>query len=166
MNVEKRYVGMSTRRGFGEAGGRGPRVVSSKSVFYADTERVMGWDIVDSGFKIVLSAKVPALVRDHIRTDVDRFLSEHGLLRSQISHWVVHTGGPKVLDAFAESLELERAALARSWESLAAVGNLSSASVLMVLEDTLACADARPGEYGVLVAMGPGFCAELVLLKW
>jgi alkylresorcinol/alkylpyrone synthase len=152
-------------RGAATASG-GIGVPATRSVFYRDSERVMGWDVVDSGFKIVLSAKVPTLVRENIRRDVDAFLQQHELQRSDIHHWVVHTGGPKVLEAFAESLELPTEALSRSWDSLRQVGNLSSASVLFVLREFMARTDVKPGEYGILLAMGPGFCSELVLLKW
>jgi alkylresorcinol/alkylpyrone synthase len=150
----------------GDRGGAGPRVVATRSVFYPDTERVMGWDVVDTGFKVVLSAKVPEVVRTHARDDVDAFLAEHGLDRSRIRHWVVHTGGPKVLRAFEEALELPPAALERSWRSLRETGNLSSASVLFVLEDFLRSGEPQPGDFGLLAAMGPGFCSELVLLQW
>lgn len=153
-------------RGGDVAGGAGPRVVATTPVFYPDTERVMGWDFVDSGFKIVLSAQVPELVTKHIRGNVDDFLSAHGLDRSRIRHWVAHTGGPKVLQAFERALELPSRALERSWGSLREVGNLSSASVLFVLSQLVASGEARPGDWGVLMAMGPGFCAELVLLRW
>jgi alkylresorcinol/alkylpyrone synthase len=153
-------------RGADRLGAGGPRVVASKSVFYPDTERVMGWDVVDTGFKVVLSSKVPQLVRDRIRGDVDAFLKEHGLEREDVAHWIVHTGGPKVLEAFEESLELARPALERSWRSLGAVGNLSSASVLWVLQDFLEAEVGRPGDLGLVLAMGPGFCSELVLLSW
>ncbi len=146
--------------------GRGPRVVATRSVFYPGTERVMGWDVVDSGFKVVLSAKVPEIVREHIREDVDAFLGEHGLARRDIRHWIAHTGGPKVLQAFEGALELPEGALARSWRSLRDVGNLSSASVLFVLGDLLDGAEAKPGDLGLMVAMGPGFCSEIVLLAW
>ena len=144
----------------------GPRVVASRSVFYPDTEGVMGWEFLDSGFKVVLSADVPTMVTKHVRGDVDGFLHEHGLTRRDIKHWVAHTGGPKVLEAFEAALELPPEALARSWESLRAVGNLSSASVLYVLADLLDSKTAKPGDLGLMMAMGPGFCAELVLLKW
>nr|AYM52332.1 naringenin-chalcone synthase [Hyalangium minutum] len=144
----------------------GPRVVASRAVLYPDTERIMGWDIVDTGFKVVLSAKVPQLVRENVRANVDGFLAAQGLKRSDIRHWVAHTGGPKVLEAFAESLELPRLALARSWASLNEVGNLSSASVLFVLGETMESQEPQPGDWGVMMAMGPGFCAELVLLRW
>ncbi len=145
---------------------RGPTVVDTRSVFYPDTERVMGWDVVDTGFKVVLSAKVPNLVSDKVRGDVDAFLAQHGLERSDVRHWIAHTGGPKVLQAFETALELPARALERSWRSLREVGNLSSASVLFVLEELLASEEAKPGDYGLLMAMGPGFCSELVLLQW
>jgi alkylresorcinol/alkylpyrone synthase len=149
-----------------DVGNTGPCVVATRSVFYPDTERIMGWDVVDGGFKVVLSAKVPELVREHLGKDVDQFLGSQGLKRSSIRHWVAHTGGPKVLTAFEEALGLEPHALHRSRASLQQVGNLSSASVLHVLGDLMDSGEAKPGELGLLMAMGPGFCAELVLLKW
>lgn len=148
------------------ATGAAPRVLATRSVFYPDTERIMGWDVVEGGFKVVLSAKVPSLVTEHVRSDVDTFLAEQGLRRTDIRHWVAHTGGPKVLQAFEAALELPPEALRRSWDSLRRTGNLSSASVLFVLSELLASGEPRPGELGLLMAMGPGFCAELVLLRW
>jgi len=145
---------------------RAPRIIATRSVFYPDTERIMGWDVVEGGFKVVLSAKVPTLVSEHVRGDVDGFLAAHGLQRSDIRHWIAHTGGPKVLQAFESALELPPEALQRSWDSLRKTGNLSSASVLFVLGDLLGSGEARPGDRGLLMAMGPGFCAELVLLQW
>ena len=149
-----------------ERPGTGPRVVATRSVFYPDSERVMGWDVVDTGFKVVLSAQVPEIIREHLGRDVDAFLGERGLARRDVRHWIAHTGGPKVLQAFHDALALPEGALARSWRSLREVGNLSSASVLFVLGDLLDEAAPRPGELGLLAAMGPGFCAELVLLAW
>jgi alkylresorcinol/alkylpyrone synthase len=135
-------------------------------VFYPDTEWVMGWDVVDTGFKVVLSPRVPEVIEANVGRDVDRFLADHGLARADVHHWVAHTGGPKVLEAFRRSLALPDAALARSWRSLAEVGNLSSASVLFVLGDLLDAGEARPGDVGLLAAMGPGFSSELLLLRW
>ena len=144
----------------------GPSVIASRSVFYPDTERVMGWDMVDTGFKIVLAGNVPELVYKYVGHDVDSFLAAYQLDRSDIKHVVAHTGGPKVLSALSETLGLAPGALQRSWDSLENVGNLSSASVLFVLRDLMDDAVARPGDDGLLLAMGPGFCSELVLLKW
>ncbi|MDP2309193.1 MAG: 3-oxoacyl-[acyl-carrier-protein] synthase III C-terminal domain-containing protein [Pseudomonadota bacterium] len=142
-----------------------PHVVATRSVFYPDTEGVMGWNIGSEGFKIVLTAEVPDMVSRHLRGDVDAFLADQGLTVADIGTWVAHPGGPKVLEAMQTAFELPPAALARTWASLREVGNLSSASVLMVLRETLD--DPPPaGTYGLLVAMGPGFCSELVLLRW
>jgi alkylresorcinol/alkylpyrone synthase len=143
-----------------------PRVIDTRSVFYPNTERVMGWDVVDTGFKIVLSAAVPDIVYKHVGGDVDAFLAAHQLDRSRIKHFVAHTGGPKVLMAFAEALALPPDALKRSWDSLERTGNLSSASVLFVLRELFDSGEAQPGDLGLLLAMGPGFCAELLLLQW
>ena len=144
----------------------GPEVIATRSVFYRDTEEVMGWDISERGFGIVLSANVPQMVTGHLRQDVDNFLADHDLTRGDIASWVCHPGGPKVLQAMEESLELQPDALEVTWRSLREVGNLSSTSVLLVLQETLA--DHRPpvGSYGMITAMGPGFCSELVLLRW
>jgi alkylresorcinol/alkylpyrone synthase len=149
--------------------GGSPRVVASRSRFFADTERVMGWDVGGSGFRIVLSPGVADVVREHLPAEVDDFLAEHGLGRSDIVRWIAHPGGPKVMEALQVALELPDDALELSWSSLARIGNLSSSSVLHVLADTLSRIDAQGGAeagYGVLMAMGPGFCAELVLLHW
>jgi alkylresorcinol/alkylpyrone synthase len=145
--------------------GIGPRVVDSRSSFYPDTERVMGWDVSERGFKVVLSADVPKMVRVHLRRDVDTFLADHGLDRSDIAVWVSHPGGPRVLEAMQEALELSDDALAGAWRTLREVGNLSSTSVLLVLENVMRT-PPPPGSWGLMSAMGPGFCSELVLLRW
>ncbi len=142
-----------------------PTVLASRSRMYADTERAMGWDVGASGFRIVLGVEVPELVRTYVRADVDGFLTDNGLTRSDIEWWVCHPGGPKVLEAMQATLELGPDALALTWDSLDSIGNLSSASVLHVFEDTLRLRPPRPGSYGVTLAMGPGFCLELVLLR-
>ena len=147
-------------------GGPVPRVVATRAAFYPDTEWVMGWDFRDTGFQVVLSAEVPRITRENIGRDVDGFLASQGLRRDDVRHWIAHTGGPKVLEAFQSALGLPEGALRRSWSSLEEVGNLSSASVLFVLGDLVASGAPRAGDRGLLVAMGPGFCAELVLLEW
>lgn len=145
---------------------RGPRILGTRSVFYPETEDVMGWDIGHTGFRIVLSKEVPNMVYKHLAGDIDAFLADHDLRRADIGAWVMHTGGPAILTATENALRLPDGALAASWECLSRVGNLSSASVLFVLEDFLERRKPSPGTYGLLAAMGPGFCSELVLLQW
>ena len=142
-----------------------PEVLDTRSRLYPDTERAMGWDVGSTGLRIVLDVAIPTLVRTHVRADVDRFLADHGLTRADIGWWVAHPGGPKVLEAMADALQVPREALGVTWRSLDRIGNLSSASVLHVLADTLADHPPTPGSHGVLLAMGPGFCLELVLLR-
>lgn len=144
----------------------GPEIVATRSVFYPNSEEVMGWSISESGFGIILSADVPQVVREFLKRDVDAFLADHGLKRSDIASWVCHPGGPKVLEAMQEALELPEGALDVTWRSLREVGNLSSTSVLLVLADTLENHRPPPGSWGLITAMGPGFCSELVLLRW
>jgi alkylresorcinol/alkylpyrone synthase len=143
----------------------GPSVLATRSRMYADTERAMGWDVGSSGLRIVLGVEVPDLVRSFVGEDVDGFLADHGLARDDIEWWVCHPGGPKVLQAMEQTLGLDGDALALTWRSLDRIGNLSSASVLHVLEDTLRLRPPRPGSYGMAMAMGPGFCLEMVLLR-
>jgi alkylresorcinol/alkylpyrone synthase len=143
----------------------GPDVLDSTSHLYPDSLHAMGWDISSKGFEIVLSAEVPAFVGRYLGDDVTGFLAAHDLTVEDVSTWVSHPGGPKVIEAIIDTLALPSDALDLTWQSLAEVGNLSSSSVLHVLRDTIR---KRPpaGTPGVLMAMGPGFCSELVLLRW
>lgn len=143
----------------------GPAIIDSRSHLYPDTERTMGWDVKSSGFQIVLGAEVPRLVEEYVGQDVREFLSAHGLTIADVSTWVAHPGGPKVIQALGSVLDLPDEAFELTWRSLAEVGNMSSASVLHVLRDTI---EKRPpaDTPGILMAMGPGFCSELVLLRW
>jgi alkylresorcinol/alkylpyrone synthase len=144
----------------------GPEIIATGSVFYPDTEEVMGWDISEKGFRIVLSREVPDVVREHLGPDVDALLAQHGFERAQVGSWVMHTGGPKVLEAAEESLGMKKGEIQASWDCLRRVGNLSSASVLCVLEDVMINRRPAPGTLGVMAALGPGFCSEVVLLRW
>lgn len=144
----------------------GPRVLATRSVFYPDSEQVMGWDISEKGFRIVLSKEVPDVVDQHLAGDVDAFLGSEGFSRADISTWILHTGGPRILEATAKALQLPPGALDISWACLKKMGNLSSASVLCVLEEFMMNKCPAAGTYSLLAAMGPGFCSELVLLRW
>ncbi len=149
-----------------ERASQGPRILATRSVFYPDTERLMGWDISEEGFRIVLSPEVPDAIVEHLGNDVDQFLGGMGLSRGNIGTYIVHTGGPKVIEAVEQALELRNGELKASWDCLRRMGNLSSASVLFVLEDAMIRRRPAPGTLSLLAAMGPGFCSELVLLKW
>ncbi|MBC9731643.1 type III polyketide synthase [Nocardioides marmotae] len=142
-----------------------PEVLAARSRMYPDSERTMGWDVGAGGLKIVLDSSVPDLVRQYVGGDVEGFLADHGLSAADIEWYVAHPGGPKVLEALQDALAVDRHALGMTWDSLRRIGNLSSASVLNVLADTLADRPPRPGSYGLMLAMGPGFCSELVLLR-
>jgi alkylresorcinol/alkylpyrone synthase len=109
---------------------------------------------------------VPDLVRSELRPFVDGFLATRAMTVRDVDHWIAHPGGPKVLLALEEALGIDRAHTQLTWDSLRDVGNLSSASVLHVLQQVLCSRRPQAGETGVMVAMGPGFSAELVLLRW
>jgi alkylresorcinol/alkylpyrone synthase len=143
----------------------GPDILDSRSHLYPDSLRTMGWDVGSRGFELVLSPDLPAVIERYLGDDVTDFLAAHELSVADVGAWVSHPGGPKIMESITATLGLPDYALELAWRSLSDVGNLSSASVLHVLSDTIA---KRPpkGSPGVLMAMGPGFCSELVLLRW
>ncbi len=149
-----------------ERGYAGANILDTRSVFYPQTEHIMGWDISEKGFQILLSPTLPQLIVDHLGQDVDAFLADHDLARKDIGRWILHPGGPKILEASATALGLSKEEMGASWECLRRVGNLSSASVLLVLEEVFKRRRPEAGTYSLLAAMGPGFCSELVLLRW
>src|SRR5260370_30421527 len=115
-----------------DCGLSGPSILSTRSVFYPDTEAMMGWDVSEKGFRIVLSREIPNLVRKNLAHDLDDFLAERGLIRADIGSWVLHTGGPKILEATAEALGLKNGELDLSWQCLRRTGNLTADSGLVV----------------------------------
>lgn len=144
---------------------RGPDVIDSRSQLYPDTENVIGFTASETGFRIVLTAQVSEVIERNFGGDVGAFLFSNGLDIDDIRTWIAHPGGPKVLGSFQLALGLDDAAFTNSWRSLAAVGNLSSVSVLHILASELDGSHAH-GENGLLFALGPGVSAELVLLRW
>jgi alkylresorcinol/alkylpyrone synthase len=157
-------VAVGERRGE-EIGAGGPDILDSRSHLYPDSLRTMGYDVGTTGFELVLSKDLATVVEQYIGDDVTKFLAAHGLTTTDIGAWVSHPGGPKIIDAINEALDLPPEALELTWRSLGEIGNLSSASVLHVLRDTIA--KPPPSESpGLMIAMGPGFCSELVLLRW
>jgi alkylresorcinol/alkylpyrone synthase len=146
-------------------GARGPDVLASRSRLYPDSLDTMGWHVGASGFSLILSPDLPEIIERYLADDVTGFLADHDLAVGDIGGWVSHPGGPKVMESISAALGLRDDALELSWRSLSEVGNLSSASVLFVWRDTLAKEPAS-GSPGLMLAMGPGFCSELVLLRW
>ncbi|BBX96262.1 type III polyketide synthase [Mycobacterium lacus] len=143
----------------------GPDILDSRSHLYPDSLRTMGYDVGAAGFELVLSRDLAVVVEQYLGEDVTKFLAAHGLTTTDVGAWVTHPGGPKIIDAITETLDLPPDALELTWRSLGEIGNLSSASVLHVLRDTIA--KPPPSESpGLMIAMGPGFCSELVLLRW
>jgi alkylresorcinol/alkylpyrone synthase len=143
----------------------GPDILDSRSRLYPESLQIMGWNVDSAGLQFMLSSELPSVIERYLADDVNKFLALNGLTKDDIGAWVGHPGGPKVIDAIAKSVELRPEALELTWRSLGEIGNLSSASVLHILRDTM----AKPppsGSPGLLLAMGPGFCSEMVLLRW
>lgn len=134
------------------------------SRFFPDTERYMGWDVVSEGFKIILSGGIPEIALNKLPLMLDDFLKMYELKREDLSFFLAHPGGPKVLEAMEEAFQLRKNELAQSWDSLNEVGNMSSASVLLVTKETLKKKLSK-GSLGLMAAMGPAFCAEMALYK-
>jgi len=143
----------------------GPKLMATRSRTYPDTEDVLGWDIGSDGFRIVLSVEIATVVEKYLGEDVRAFLADQGLTTDDISTWIVHAAGPKVIDAVQNALDLPEDALKSTRNSLRNNGNLSSVSVLDILHRAMAD-PPPPGSVGLMIAMGPGFSSELVLLSW
>lgn len=148
------------------AGSPGPRIVGAHSTLWPDTYDVMGWDVAEDGFRVRFSRDIPTIVRRLLRPAVEQFLKPHGLSPADVAHYITHPGGPKVLAAYGEALGLTAEKLSAARSVLAEYGNMSSVSVLFVLERILAEAKAAPGDYGLLTALGPGFSSEQLLIRW
>jgi len=143
-----------------------PRVIATRSEVYPDSGGALGWRLGPDGFRIVLTAELAEVVARRLGESVTGFLAEHGLTVDDIGTWICHPGGPKVLDAAQRALKLPADALASSRRSLALAGNMSSASVLHILELTVADNAPAAGTFGMMIGLGPGVSAELLLLRW
>jgi alkylresorcinol/alkylpyrone synthase len=146
-------------------GAGGPDVLVSRSRLYPDSLGTMGWHVGATGLKLILAPDLPEIIERYLADDVTAFLDANDLALDDIGAWVSHPGGPKVIETITAALNVPDDALELTWRSLSEVGNLSSASVLHVLRDTLAKGPPS-GTPGLMMAMGPGFCSELVLLRW
>jgi alkylresorcinol/alkylpyrone synthase len=145
-------------------GTNGPEVVATESTLFPDSLDLMGWDIVDTGMRVVFGAGIPRVVTAEYQGLATEFLGAHGLALSDIQHHIYHPGGAKVLSAYEQAAGLPDDALRPSRDILRDYGNMSSATVLFVLEDYLTRGIAR-GEYGLMTVFGPGFSAEMALIR-
>jgi len=143
----------------------GVRLLDSESHLFADSYAALGFELKDGGLHIVLGSHLAAIVRSEIRSLVERFLARHRLTLADISFWVIHPGGKKLIEQIEERLDLSRAQTQPTWDILGGYGNLSSAAVLFVMAEWL----NRPrshGHFGLMLAFGPGFSSEMLLLQW
>jgi alkylresorcinol/alkylpyrone synthase len=143
-----------------------PRLVESYCAAEFSSASQMSWTITDTGFAMGLSPRVPVTLRRNIGGAMDSLLSPHGLAISDIDHWLIHPGGPSIVEAIQQKLELSDEQVALSWEILAEHGNCSSTTILLMLERLLRDGRARPGEWGVMMAFGPGLTLETCLLQF
>jgi alkylresorcinol/alkylpyrone synthase len=145
--------------------GDGPEILGQYSTLFDNSEDIMGWDVIETGLKVRFSRDIPTIVRHHLPGLLQRACDKWGVERAAIRHYVAHPGGAKVLAAYAESLGLSADQLTSAFKILAEYGNMSSASVLFVLEHFLATIPPS-ADYGVMLALGPGFSAEQLLFRW
>lgn len=150
-------------KGDSHARSNGLSYVSSSSKLYYDSLDVMGWDFNDDGFKVLFSKDIPTFIHDHIREDIDKFLQKHKLKLGDIKNFIFHPGGKKVLDAYQDALGVEGDFLKTTREVMNDYGNMSSATVLYVLEKFMR--EGISEGYALMLAMGPGFSSEMVLLR-
>lgn len=137
--------------------------IDAQSKLYYDTLDVMGWEFLDAGFKVLFSHDIPNIISENIRADVTSFLNKHHLNIADISNFIFHPGGKKILTAYEDALQAEGDFLKNTREVMNDNGNLSSATVFYVLERFFT-QDYKNG-YGLMVSMGPGFSSEMVLLQ-
>ncbi|HUI31595.1 MAG TPA: 3-oxoacyl-[acyl-carrier-protein] synthase III C-terminal domain-containing protein [Candidatus Acidoferrales bacterium] len=143
----------------------GISLLNSLSTIFDNSLDVMGWDIADNGLKVIFSKDIPTIVHKCVRQNVEELAKETGINLSDIKHFAVHPGGPKVMDAYENALGLRSDALRFSRKVLREHGNMSSPTVLYVLKEFIESREFKPGEYGLISALGPGFSSELVLFK-
>lgn len=137
-------------------------ITASSSKLYYDSLEVMGWDFKDTGFKVLFSKDIPTFIHENIRGDIDAFLAKQNLELKDIKNFVFHPGGKKVLNAYADALAVEGDFLRNTRQVMNENGNMSSVTVLYVLEKFLS--EGYEDGYGLMLAMGPGFSSEMVLL--
>jgi len=161
-----REHGQRSRPGGTTGATGGPRIIATHSEVCPDSNDALGWRLGSEGFRIVLTTELSDVIERELAAVVTSFLARQGLTVDDIGTWIGHPGGPRVIDAVQHSLKLPDSAVAVSRRSLAEVGNLSSASVLHVMEMTQALGPPPARSYGMIIGLGPGVSIELILLQW
>jgi alkylresorcinol/alkylpyrone synthase len=146
-------------------GTHGPRILDCRSTLWYDSLEVMGWEVNDHGLKVLFSRDIPSIVRNWVLPGLLEFLSEHGLELGQVRHLVAHPGGAKVIEAYEAALSLRRGQMDFARDVLRRFGNMSAPTVFFVLKEFLSSGSIKPGEYGVITALGPGFSCEMILIR-
>lgn len=146
-------------------GQRALSLSASQSTLWPDTLDVMGWELEQAGLRVVFSRSIPHIVMEHVPESLNAFLASQGLALADVRHFIAHPGGIKVLRAYKDALGLEWSSLTHPRETLRNFGNMSSPSCLFVLERFLASGDMAAGDHGVVMALGPGFSSEYVLVR-
>lgn len=146
--------------------GAGVQLIRSHTEQLYDTHELMTWHVHDDGFFMRLSSFVPFVLAEHITGYLEKLLSPEGLRPEDVTHWLIHPGGPKILEMLAKTIGFPDTKLRASWHVLAEYGNCSSCTVLLVLEELLKKEPPRRGEYGVMMAFGPGLTLEGILIRF
>ncbi len=143
----------------------GINLLNSLSTIFDNSLDIMGWDVRNTGLKVIFSKDIPTIVHNSVRQNIEELTNENGIKLSDIKHFVIHPGGPKVMDAYEQALGLPNGSLGFSRKVLREHGNMSSPTVLYVLKEFMYSHEYKPNEYGLISALGPGFSSELVLFK-
>ncbi|MGE6629665.1 type III polyketide synthase [Bacillus sp. NPDC077027] len=143
-----------------------PAVIGTQSVTMKDAEDVMGWHFTNEGFQVIFSRDIPTIISGWLKEQVDFFLAQHRFSEEDISVFLAHPGGKKVIEAYIHSLSLNEQKLQSSKEVLKQNGNMSSATVMYVIKDYLEKNSVQENEIGLCGALGPGFSSELLLMRW
>ena len=144
----------------------GPKILVSETYTFPDSLDAMGFDLRDSGFHILLAKDVPEMIGAKIGGLVQGFLERNGRKREDIKGWILHPGGARLLGNVEEQLGLCKCDTQPYWDILVKVCNLSSATILFILQEWLEKRPLKAGEYALAAAFGPGFSAEFLLLQW
>ncbi len=145
---------------------KGPKILGAKSTIWEGSLDVMGWTISDNGLKVLFSRDIPSIVYRYMRPNVDSFLGEFNLSPNEIDHFITHPGGAKVIRAYEDALNITDGKMRHTWEVLRRYGNMSSPTVLFVLQRFMKDPAVQSSDYGLVSALGPGFSSELLLIQW